>query len=68
MAAKQEVPSITTDIAPNHYYSSVYAGFDMWRIQWRHLFYDSGIQYGRQTESAIDYHLYLCKSTNPFVI
>ena len=34
----------------------------MWRILWRHLFYKSGNQYGRQTGSTIDYNLHLYKS------
>ena len=31
-------------------------------------FADLGIKYGRQTGNAIDYKLYLCKSTNLFII
>ena len=45
-------------------YSFVYLGFDMWRIQWRHLLYNSEIQYGRRIGSAINYNFYLCKWTN----
>ena len=67
MAAKQEVPLITTYIYANRLIFR-YIGFDMCRIQWRHLFYNSTIQYGRQTGSAIDYNLYFCKRTNLSII
>ena len=40
-------------------YSFVYVGSDMWRIQWNHLFYNFGIQYGHQTGGGIDYNLHV---------
>ena len=63
MVAKQEVALITS------YINAIclifpYVGLNGWRVQWRHLFYDSGIQYGHQTGSGIDFNLYLSKSTN----
>ena len=50
MTTKQEVPSITAYIYAKGLILLLY----MCGIQRRHLFYNSTIQYSRQTESAIN--------------